>query len=131
MLTFLQKVKFYLRKYFSENRIPSWTDRVLYASSSQSSQVTFYNSFPSITISDHKPVTSIIEIDENKINGKLNINTGLYYDTNTINKNHCGFIADRSVGYTWLILFTIGYGNTVRGIFLAFMILLSSYYIYN
>ena len=43
----------------SKNRVPSWTDRILFKSKSESVKLLEYFSVPSITFSDHKPVFAV------------------------------------------------------------------------
>lgn len=55
----------------SKNRIPSWTDRILWKTRSGVRPGTmllqYYSSVSSIKVSDHKPVVALFDIDLNKI----------------------------------------------------------------
>ena len=45
-----------------KQRVPSWTDRILYLNDSDRVQLQEYFSVPEIMISDHKPVYAIFDI---------------------------------------------------------------------
>lgn len=83
--TFLPTYKFQIGNkdaYDSENRIPAWTDRILYRAHYDSYTATvgnlkpkleqlFFDSLPETDISDHKPIVSLFRVstfDPNKFN---------------------------------------------------------------
>ncbi|TIB74442.1 DNase I-like protein [Wallemia mellicola] len=112
----------------NNKRTPSWTDRVLYASSSTASKTLFYDSFPNITISDHKPVTAIVSLDDDS-KSALSIKTNVDFDPQAEYKAYLGLFADRSVGYAWASLYTLGYGDSLRGSIITLAVLFLSYYL--
>lgn len=126
--TFLPTYKYHIGTVDSVNqkRTPSWTDRVLYASGCACRSV-IYDSFPNITISDHKPVTAVVDIDTTS-KSPLSIQHNLLADSNALYKAYLGVLADRSVGYTWLCLYLVGWGSSVRGGVVSLAILILSYY---
>jgi len=45
-----------------KQRVPSWTDRILYMNDSDKVQLLEYFSVPGVTMSDHKPIYAIFDI---------------------------------------------------------------------
>jgi len=45
-----------------KQRVPSWTDRILYKDDSHKVKLLEYTSVPGVSMSDHKPVSAIFEV---------------------------------------------------------------------
>ncbi|TIA86118.1 hypothetical protein E3P99_03774 [Wallemia hederae] len=134
---FLPTYKYHIGSIDAVNtrRTPSWTDRVLFASKSPS-HCTLYDSYPNITISDHKPVSAVVIVDAEAANDISNtlaprsINHGRLPDTNALYKAYAGAAADRLVGYTWLCFYLAGWGSSVRGAVAIAIAALTYYLVY-
>ncbi|TIA83917.1 hypothetical protein E3P98_00522 [Wallemia ichthyophaga] len=103
-------------------RDPSWTDRVLFASAA-ATRCVFYDSFPQVTISDHKPITAMVCVDgecshvmEMDSRNHNHINA---YDRHAHFKALLGTTADLLIGYAWLALYLVGWRSSTRGALLA------------
>lgn len=66
----------------SKNRVPAWTDRILFRGSKIREQ-RYYTSYPAITLSDHKPVASFFTIDHTYSGPSLWTTTSLAVSTNS------------------------------------------------
>ncbi|KAG8217853.1 Endonuclease/exonuclease/phosphatase [Butyriboletus roseoflavus] len=125
---------------YNTRRAPSWTDRILYATYTDSpnapdkSDITniLYTSIPSYVTSDHKPVVSLLLLPAPNTSpstpaeaGPLSTPPRLCLpstytptpDPFTIVKKYTGRTLDRIVGYTWWLIIVFGAGSTVVGIF--------------
>ena len=70
-ITFMPTYKFIdgTNEYDTEERIPGWTDRILYRSSNLNDVILCkYSSISDIVLSDHKPVYAIFKINFNNNN---------------------------------------------------------------
>ncbi|KAF8485595.1 inositol polyphosphate phosphatase [Gautieria morchelliformis] len=90
---------------YSEKRVPSWTDRILYAShvdSPDRSRVTplLYTSVPSYTTSDHKPIVAVLYAP----------------DPYGFMKRYIGKGLGRILGLFWCIFVMLGLGNAAFGL---------------
>ncbi|KAI6045700.1 inositol polyphosphate phosphatase [Pisolithus marmoratus] len=126
---------------YNTKRSPSWTDRVLYATytdspaSPEHSNINniSYTSVPSYTSSDHKPVVSMLLLpspasatpDDSESSGiemgPPTLQLPSTYiptpDPLAILKRYIGRIVDRIIGYIWTLLTLIGAGSAVVGVF--------------
>ncbi|KAI6132129.1 inositol polyphosphate phosphatase [Pisolithus croceorrhizus] len=126
---------------YNTKRSPSWTDRILYAtytdspSSPEHSNISniSYTSVPSYTASDHKPVVSMLllpppmpatsdESEFSETDGRPPTLTlpSAYIpapDPLATLKRYIGRMLDRIIGYIWAFLTLIGAGSTVVGVF--------------
>jgi len=55
------------------DRIPGWTDRILFKCKNSNLQIKEYNSIMEIVSSDHKPVYAIFELDLSELRKKGNV----------------------------------------------------------
>ncbi|KAF8447556.1 Endonuclease/exonuclease/phosphatase [Boletus edulis BED1] len=122
---------------YNTGRTPSWTDRILYTTYTDSpttpdkSEITniLYTSVPSYVTSDHKPVVSLLLLPAPRMSPAEAVPPSTppclhlpstYTPTPdplaTI-KKYTGRILDRIVGYAWWLLIILGAGSTVVGIF--------------
>ncbi|KAL9715289.1 hypothetical protein Ac2012v2_001951 [Leucoagaricus gongylophorus] len=116
---------------YSSRRMPSWTDRVLYATYSDSpgngahSNITnvLYTSIPSYITSDHKPIVSLLlmpppaakHISIPKI--QLPVSYCPRPESNAVFKKYLGRCLDRIIGLIWWMLTLFGAGSGVVGVF--------------
>lgn len=126
---------------YSSKRSPSWTDRILYATytdspaSPEHSNISniSYTSVPSYTTSDHKPVVSMLLLpppvpatsDESEFSETEGRTPTLKLpsayvptpDPLATLKRYIGRMLDRIIGYIWALLTLLGAGSAVVGIF--------------
>ncbi|KAG7447983.1 inositol polyphosphate phosphatase [Guyanagaster necrorhizus] len=117
---------------YSEKRVPSWTDRILYTTYTDSpetpnnSYITnlLYTSVPGYTTSDHKPVVSLLFIPPrapvtSPTPPTLRLRS--YYsptpDPLATYKRYTGRVFDRVIGIIWWIFTLFGAGSAIVGIF--------------
>ncbi|KAF9246165.1 Endonuclease/exonuclease/phosphatase [Melanogaster broomeanus] len=121
-------------------RTPSWTDRIMYTTYTDSpavpekSNITnlLYTSIPSYTTSDHKPVVSLLLLPPPPASTSAStpptwesspplLRLPKSYtptpDPYALLKKYTGRALDRIIGYTWWFLTTIGAGSAIVGIF--------------
>ncbi|KAK0197019.1 Endonuclease/exonuclease/phosphatase [Armillaria mellea] len=121
---------------YSVKRVPAWTDRVLYATYSDSpdtpdkSNITnlLYTSVPGYTTSDHKPVVSLLHIPASAPVTSPAPPTlrlpGNYFpspDPFATYKRYTGRVVDRVIGILWWIFALFGAGSAIVGIFNFFL----------
>ncbi|KAF9469211.1 Endonuclease/exonuclease/phosphatase [Collybia nuda] len=118
---------------YSTKRTPSWTDRVLYATHTDSpdtldkSNITnvLYTSIPSYTTSDHKPIVCMLLLPPSTSSiGSTEpptIRLPSHYkplpDSRATLKRYLGRSLDRIVGICWYALVLLGAGSGVVGVF--------------
>ncbi|CAA7271570.1 unnamed protein product [Cyclocybe aegerita] len=118
---------------YSMKRMPSWTDRVLYTTYTDSvdtpdkSDITnvLYTSIPSYTTSDHKPVVSLLLLpppqpsQASSIVPKLSLPPSYKPtpDPRAVLKRYVGCVLDRVIGIFWWLLTLLGAGSGIVGIF--------------
>ncbi|KIJ41245.1 hypothetical protein M422DRAFT_209364 [Sphaerobolus stellatus SS14] len=123
---------------YSTKRIPSWTDRILYATytdTPDSSKIVplLYTSIPSYTTSDHKPIVALLAIpppteSESSPSPSLPPSTSskaIPYLRNTPDyrpdpranlKRYVGKGLGRIIGFIWFVFVLLGLGNAAIGI---------------
>ncbi|KAI0301999.1 inositol polyphosphate phosphatase [Russula brevipes] len=117
---------------YSGQRTPSWTDRILYATYSDStdaedSSITnlLYTSIPSYTTSDHKPVVALLLLPSPthapQFENTIPLLSLPHYFTPKRDrlawiKKYIGRLLDRIIGFAWWALVLIGAGHTAVGI---------------
>ncbi|KAF8557286.1 DNase I-like protein [Imleria badia] len=129
---------------YNTKRTPSWTDRIMYTTYTDSptapdkSEITniLYTSIPSYVTSDHKPVVSLLLLPAPHTLPAASPSTpteavppsttprlplpSTYTPTPdplaTV-KKYTGRMLDRIVGYTWWLLIIVGAGSTAVGVF--------------
>ncbi|KAF7796703.1 hypothetical protein EIP86_007886 [Pleurotus ostreatoroseus] len=112
-------------------RSPAWTDRIMYATYSDSpdnlatSNITnaLYTPIPSYTTSDHKPIVSLLLLPPSIHNAsahpptiKLPPTYRPQIDPYTTLKKYTGRTLDRLIGYCWWLLVALGAGSALFGI---------------
>ncbi|KAF8643824.1 hypothetical protein AX16_008842 [Volvariella volvacea WC 439] len=116
---------------YSTKRIPSWTDRVLYATHLDSPDTPFeqskivnllYTSIPSYTTSDHKPIVSLLAIPSSAPGPiiptiRLPPNHNIRPDGFANIKKYTGRVIGRVIGIFWWLLTVIGVGSSALGTF--------------
>lgn len=119
----------------SEKRVPSWTDRILYATHSDSpdrSGVTslLYTSIPSYTTSDHKPIVALLLLPSfptvSPTPAAPSIATTTIPllshpppfspDPYAVLKRYIGKSLGRIIGLFWCIFVMLGLGNAAFGL---------------
>ncbi|KAH9483968.1 Type II inositol 1,4,5-trisphosphate 5-phosphatase [Psilocybe cubensis] len=121
---------------YSIKRTPSWTDRILYATYTDSlnlpnnSSITnlLYTSIPSYTTSDHKPIVSLLLLPPRPEDAPPSIPTiplpATYSptaDPKATLKRYTGRSLDRVIGITWWIITLLGAGSGIVGVFNLFL----------
>ncbi|KAH9981322.1 skeletal muscle/kidney enriched inositol 5-phosphatase [Lactifluus volemus] len=118
---------------YSGQRVPAWTDRILYATYSDSTDSTdrsgvtnlLYTSIPSYTTSDHKPIVALLLLpptptaspSDNAIPLlSLPPNFTPRSDPFAQIKRYTGRVLDRIIGFVWWLIVVIGAGNPAVGI---------------
>ncbi|KAK7467277.1 hypothetical protein VKT23_004335 [Stygiomarasmius scandens] len=116
---------------YSAKRVPSWTDRILYATHTDTvdtpdvSNITniLYTSIPSYTTSDHKPIVALLLVPQQKNTSKtvpilqLPASYTPKPDPLANLKRYTGRALDRTIGIIWWLLTVIGAGSAVVGLF--------------
>ncbi|KAI3600008.1 inositol polyphosphate phosphatase [Moniliophthora roreri] len=119
---------------YSTKRTPSWTDRILYTTYTDSpddletSSITncCYTSIPSYTTSDHKPIVSLLLLPPRQSQNSTPPFPPLLQlpstyqpkpDPNANVKRYTGRVLDRIVGIIWWFFAIIGAGSAVVGLF--------------
>lgn len=111
-------------------RQPAWTDRIMYATHSDSPDAPrvsnienlLYTSIPSYTSSDHKPIVSLLLLPPSSPRDHIPlIHLPEDYkptpDPLASVKRYTGRVLDRLVGYVWWLLVLLGAGSTAVGLF--------------
>ncbi|KAJ3538359.1 hypothetical protein NMY22_g5200 [Coprinellus aureogranulatus] len=127
---------------YSTKRIPSWTDRILYATHTDTPQRSsiknlLYTSVPSYTTSDHKPVVSLLLLPPPHTPGSSGTAVATpriplppsYQptpDPNANLKRYFGRALDRVVGVIWWIFTLLGAGSGLFG-FINFFVGLGAF----
>ncbi|KAF8163447.1 inositol polyphosphate phosphatase [Crassisporium funariophilum] len=122
---------------YSTKRIPSWTDRVLYATYTDSpetpdkSHITnlLYTSIPSYTTSDHKPIVSLLLLPPPQLSPasvsvpilRLPLDYSPSPDPRATLKRYTGRVLDRVIGIVWWLLTLLGAGSAVFGVLNFFL----------
>ncbi|KAI0318959.1 Endonuclease/exonuclease/phosphatase [Amylostereum chailletii] len=117
---------------YDPKRVPSWTDRILYTTHTDSpdtpdkSSITnvLYTSIPSYSTSDHKPIVSLLLVptqSSSSDNGAIPVlrlpSTYLPTpDPLAAVKRYTGRSLDRIVGIVWWLLSVLGAGNAAIGV---------------
>jgi hypothetical protein len=128
---------------YSVKRIPGYTDRILYASSNDGAQddtsvpgpedpktrVRMYNAINEITLSDHKPVYSVVSIPAPTAttSGRSSPHNTPHLAVSFVLPPRqdqailalwrgWGFVVDRVAGYSWLFTVVLGGGNLLIGL---------------
>ncbi|KAG7092715.1 hypothetical protein E1B28_009045 [Marasmius oreades] len=121
---------------YSTKRVPSWTDRILYTTYSDSSDTRevsnitncIYTSIPSYTTSDHKPIVSLLLLPPGSVDtqGSPSTTPPLIRLPSTYSpkpdpkanlKRYMGRCLDRPIGILWWLFTVIGAGTAVVGVF--------------
>ncbi|KAF9566329.1 inositol polyphosphate phosphatase [Agrocybe pediades] len=116
---------------YSTKRVPAWTDRVLYATYTDSPDVeqstiknVLYTSVPGYTTSDHKPIVSVLLLPPRPAQAPSSTPTirlpATYApkpDPRATIKRYTGRSFDRVIGIIWWLLTYLGAGSGVVGIF--------------
>ncbi|KAJ7063501.1 inositol polyphosphate phosphatase [Mycena amicta] len=117
---------------YSEKRSPAWTDRILYATYSDSPDTPdktaitnlLYTSVPGYTTSDHKPIVSLLLLPETATSTsttppilRLPLDYAPTPDPRANLKRYTGRVIDRLVGRIWWALTLLGAGSAVVGLF--------------
>ncbi|KAJ7444924.1 inositol polyphosphate phosphatase [Mycena latifolia] len=126
--------KYYLGEVdkYSEKRTPSWTDRILYTTYTDSpdtpeqSAITnlLYTSVPGYTTSDHKPIVSLLLLPAPSAPPSAAppvLRLPAHYtptpDPHATRKRYTGRVLDRAIGRVWWFLTLLGAGSALVGIF--------------
>ncbi|KAJ7510052.1 Endonuclease/exonuclease/phosphatase [Mycena galericulata] len=118
---------------YSEKRAPSWTDRILYTTYTDSpdtpdvSTITnlLYTSIPGYTTSDHKPIVSLLLLPTPASTVptaappvlRLRADYTPMPDPYATLKRYTGRVLDRVVGRLWWLLTLLGAGSAIVGMF--------------
>ncbi|GAA6001122.1 hypothetical protein JCM10207_007422 [Rhodosporidiobolus poonsookiae] len=113
-----------------EKRVPSWTDRVLFASSADAdAKVERYDSVHSFERSDHKPVIALISLPADLAPKRLPFRAPFPIDPSWRLKRALGTVLDRLVGVVWCLVMLAGLGKDVRlGVVNLVLAALTAYY---
>ncbi|KAH7929730.1 DNase I-like protein [Leucogyrophana mollusca] len=116
--------------HYSAKRTPSWTDRVMYATHTDSPDTPeksgisnlLYTSIPSYTTSDHKPIVCLLALPPSTASSTpplLRLPPGFNPtpDPRAVLKRYAGRTLDRTIGYAWWFLTLVGAGSAVVGVF--------------
>ncbi|KZT26393.1 DNase I-like protein [Neolentinus lepideus HHB14362 ss-1] len=117
---------------YSPLRAPSWTDRVLYATHTDSPETPtssniknlLYTSIPSYTTSDHKPIISLLLLPAPAPSTptappptlRLPPSYTPTPDPLATPKRYLGRVLDRVLGIAWLLTIIVGAGSAVLGL---------------
>ncbi|KAJ7940451.1 inositol polyphosphate phosphatase [Mycena leptocephala] len=122
---------------YSEKRTPSWTDRILYTTYTDSPDTPqesaianlLYTSVPGYTTSDHKPIVSLLLLPAPPTPSPSTLPTSAppvlrlpasytpTPDPHANLKRYTGRVLDRAIGRVWWLLTLLGAGSAVVGIF--------------
>ncbi|KAJ7120487.1 Endonuclease/exonuclease/phosphatase [Mycena crocata] len=122
---------------YSEKRTPSWTDRILYTTYTDSPDMPdasaiknlLYTSVPGYTTSDHKPIVALLLLPETSSSPsspdtsatpptlRLPPSYAPSPDPAATRKRYTGRALDRFIGRIWWLLALLGAGNALVGIF--------------
>ncbi|KAJ7343307.1 Endonuclease/exonuclease/phosphatase [Mycena albidolilacea] len=123
---------------YSEKRMPSWTDRILYTTYTDSPdnpdesaiKNLLYTSVPGYTTSDHKPIVSLLLLPTPSPSSSASTPTSstppvlrlpAHYtptpDPRATLKRYTGRILDRAIGRVWWLLTLLGAGSVLVGMF--------------
>ncbi|KAJ6623479.1 skeletal muscle/kidney enriched inositol 5-phosphatase [Mycena sp. CBHHK59/15] len=120
---------------YSEKRTPSWTDRILYTTHTDSpdtpdkSNITnlLYTSVPGYTTSDHKPIVSLLLLPAPQPSTSIQAATPPMLrlparytpvpDPRATLKRYTGRTLDRVIGSIWWLFTLLGAGSVVVGVF--------------
>ncbi|KIK49244.1 hypothetical protein CY34DRAFT_797194 [Suillus luteus UH-Slu-Lm8-n1] len=124
---------------YNTKRTPSWTDRIMYATHTDSpttpekSSITniLYTSIPSYVTSDHKPVVCLLQLpppitsssSETCAPPMLQLPSSYTPtpDPRATLKRYTGRTLDRIIGSIWWLLAVVGAGSAIVGIFNFFL----------
>lgn len=100
----------------SQKRLPGWPDRLLWASSdaahgSHALRCELYRSLMRYTLSDHKPITAIVELPRRLAPGSEYLPVPFSLHPHWRLWRTIGRALDRVVGLVWMLLLTSGYGS--------------------
>ncbi|WWC94076.1 hypothetical protein V866_000914 [Kwoniella sp. B9012] len=120
---------------YSKQRIPGWTDRILFAShtddlsGSNTTQIAHYSSTPDLTISDHKPVHAVLSLPSPTPSSIAATAPHLapvlstsFPRTPATSKEIIwawrlmGMFLDRLIGWPWCVVVALGGGNERTGL---------------
>ncbi|KAI0062298.1 inositol polyphosphate phosphatase [Artomyces pyxidatus] len=117
--------------HYSTKRMPSWTDRIMYTTYSDSPDTPettaitniLYTSIPSYTTSDHKPIVALLLLPPPQPGSPDTIPllhlppayTPKADGFSTL-KRYSGRALDRIIGIIWWLLVVMGAGNTAMGV---------------
>ncbi|KAF8506357.1 inositol polyphosphate phosphatase [Hysterangium stoloniferum] len=120
---------------YSTKRTPSWTDRILYATYTDSPDTSkviplLYTSIPSYTTSDHKPIVALliipppispddaaaVPIDASASVPLLRHSSQFKPDAYANLKRYTGKVVGRIIGVIWFVFVLLGFGNAALGV---------------
>ena len=128
-------------EYKAKKRTPSWTDRVLYASwadgsnekRAQSPEVVAYRAIQELTLSDHKPITAVIDLPRvsSRIERPLRLATKPPFAVDGLwqVKALIGGTLNKLVGAMWCLIVAFGAGSTKRGLGVSIVLILATLYL--
>lgn len=115
---------------YSEKRTPSWTDRILYSTYSDSPATPeesnikniLYTAVPSYTTSDHKPVVSLLLLPPHTASSSIRLlQLPPDFKPSLVRyrriKRLIGRLLDRIIGLTWWLFAVFGAGSFMVGFF--------------
>ncbi|KAJ7271963.1 inositol polyphosphate phosphatase [Mycena haematopus] len=119
---------------YSEKRMPSWTDRILYTTYTDSPDTPdesaiknlLYTSVPGYTTSDHKPIVSLLLVPSPSLSQSTpptppTLRLRALYtpvpDPHATLKRYTGRVLDRAIGRVWWLLTLLGAGSALVGMF--------------
>ncbi|GAA5890232.1 hypothetical protein JCM6882_008762 [Rhodosporidiobolus microsporus] len=113
-----------------KKRVPSWTDRVLYASAGgENVKVESYRSVMDFERSDHKPVTALFSLPPAAATSRLPCSSPFPIDPSWHLKKALGYVLDRLVGSVWCIVMLAGFNRDARvGLVNLLLAALTAYY---
>ncbi|GAA5871665.1 hypothetical protein JCM8547_007112 [Rhodosporidiobolus lusitaniae] len=126
------KFKLGTDEYTLPKRIPSWTDRVLFASAvgEENVKAEEYRSVMSVVRSDHKPVTALFSLPSSSLSSsRLPFSSPFPINPSWRLKQILGFVLDRLVGSVWCFAMLAGFNRSLRvGIVNILLAALTVYY---
>lgn len=125
---------------YSGKRTPAWTDRILYATHTDTPgqsniKNVLYTSIPSYTTSDHKPIVTLLLLPPSSASTAQTqkiptISLPSSYqptpDPNANLKRYTGRVLDRIVGVVWWLFTLLGAGSGIFG-FVNFLVGLGAF----